>query len=498
MERTELCSSEIRLRRLHRRIGQSLGDRHKREDNISFLNRERAESPHQLEGIEGYMVSSSPPRDDRTIDQYHLRQHNDDCSHQQVRRDPVADINESHVRYLDSLPSEEYSIEDHLRSIRIQLGRRPIKKNGRTTRVENRSSILQTTRHKMGPARNRPLRLSRQDQTFRVHVMETRPQSNRSRCSTIDMEPTGMELYLPSLGVNPSNTTEDSAGESPSNCDHTAMAQYDMVPNNFSSNSIHRLDVFPRTGFLQSRKCGYQEIVVRISTDGRFQELMRLAMQRGVKRLRSNLIDINPVIRHLKALGPNRSINITNLTKKLCWLLATCGFLHPDDLRCTNAKASCIVKENLELEVLFPKEMRQGQKIIKPVVIQPHPDEALCPVRAFIEYRNRTQAGDQEILHPKDPKKLYIPLIRYVKDKSAATGTDRISNHIQDIMQLVPRIKEEPPFKARAIDATQALMKGVPVDDVAVHGNWSSPMIVDSFYRLSRSLASNFTQTVLS
>ncbi|KAG0043787.1 hypothetical protein BGZ89_006311 [Linnemannia elongata] len=184
-------------------------------------------------------------------------------------------------------------------------------------------------------------------------------------------------------------------------------------------------------------------------------------------------------------------MSVTNLTKMLCWLLATCGFLRPDDLRCTDARASRIIKGNLEMMVLFPKETRQGQKIIKPVVIYPHPDEALCPVKAFIEYRNRTQAGDRpfEALHP---------LIRYVRDKTAATGTDRISNHIKEIMQLVPRNQDETPFKARAVGATQALLKGVPVDDVMVYGNWSSPMIVDSFYRLSRSLASNFTKVVLS
>ncbi|OAQ23023.1 hypothetical protein K457DRAFT_83937, partial [Linnemannia elongata AG-77] len=208
--------------------------------------------------------------------------------------------------------------------------------------------------------------------------------------------------------------------------------------------------------------------------------------------------DLTPVIRYLRALGNNKSMSVTNLTKKLCWLLATCGFLRPDDLRCTDARASRVIKGNLELMVLFPKETRQGQKIIKPVVIYPHPDEALCPVKAFIEYRNRTQAGDRVIAHPKDPSRLYTPLIRYVRDKTAATGTDRISNHIKEIMQLVPRNQDEPPFKARAVGATQALLKGVPDDDVMVHGNWSSPMIVDSSYRLSRSLASNFTKVVLS
>ncbi|KAF9079034.1 hypothetical protein BGX23_005288, partial [Mortierella sp. AD031] len=93
-----------------------------------------------------------------------------------------------------------------------------------------------------------------------------------------------------------------------------------------------------------------QEAVTAITDDRRFQEFMKLACKQGIKRLRSHHIDLNPVISHLRALGPNTTMCTTNLTKKLCWLLATCGLLRPDDLRCTDAKASRIVDGNLELE----------------------------------------------------------------------------------------------------------------------------------------------------
>ncbi|KAF9542460.1 hypothetical protein EC957_001902, partial [Mortierella hygrophila] len=79
-----------------------------------------------------------------------------------------------------------------------------------------------------------------------------------------------------------------------------------------------------------------------------------------------------------RTLGPNRTMPMLSLTKKLCWLLVTCGLLRPEDLLCTDARASQIVDGNLGLEVLFPKEMRGGQTIIKPVVIRSHLDEALC------------------------------------------------------------------------------------------------------------------------
>ncbi|KAF9311463.1 hypothetical protein BG006_004564, partial [Podila minutissima] len=44
----------------------------------------------------------------------------------------------------------------------------------------------------------------------------------------------------------------------------------------------------------------------------------------------------------------------------------------------------------------------------------------------------------------------------------------------------------QPKFKARAVGASASLLKGIPVNDVTTQGNWSSPAIVEEFYRLSR------------
>lgn len=45
---------------------------------------------------------------------------------------------------------------------------------------------------------------------------------------------------------------------------------------------------------------------------------------------------------------------------------------------------------------------------------------------------------------------------------------------------------------------TEAIKKGARVDDVVVHGNWSSSIIFDRFYRLTSASAVNFTSLVLS
>ncbi|KAH7031998.1 hypothetical protein BKA57DRAFT_397892 [Linnemannia elongata] len=65
-------------------------------------------------------------------------------------------------------------------------------------------------------------------------------------------------------------------------------------------------------------------------------------------------------------------------------------------------------------------------------------------------------------------------------------------------MQLMPRDETQPSYKARAVGTTAALKRGIPIDDVVTHGNWSSPAIVEAFYRISRALASNFTTAILS
>jgi hypothetical protein len=83
-------------------------------------------------------------------------------------------------------------------------------------------------------------------------------------------------------------------------------------------------------------------------------------------------------------------------------------------------------------------------------------------------------------------------------------GSDRLEhrrntlvNAGDSINRLVPNRDNGYKLKARAIGATLALRKGVPVDDVAVQGNWSSSLIVNEFYRLPRVTAQNFTDAVL-
>ncbi|KAF9080190.1 hypothetical protein BGX27_005672 [Mortierella sp. AM989] len=137
---------------------------------------------------------------------------------------------------------------------------------------------------------------------------------------------------------------------------------------------------------------------------------------------------------------------------------------------------------------------------MKPVIIKSHPIEALCPVKAYVEYRRQTCAEDRyaRTSHPKVGTISFTPLVRQLRLHNLRLGSERIQHYIQEIMKFAPREEGTPKYKARAVGATMALKKGVTVDDVTFQGNWSSPAIVNQFYRISRSVKNNFTTAIFS
>jgi hypothetical protein len=238
-----------------------------------------------------------------------------------------------------------------------------------------------------------------------------------------------------------------------------------------------------------------------ITSDPRFKEFMDIIRSGTTKRLTNLSLDLTPILQHFQKLGGNDSMHIRDLTHKVCWLLGITGFMRPDDICCTDASLSKIENGRLILMVIFPKEKRNGQRIEKPIIISPHPDALLCPVKAYLSYRKRTGKDDKNLSkeaqqHPKDKQRLIKPLIRSIHNKLKPVKNDSISNHMQQIMQLI-QTPETGPLKCRAVSATMAIVNKVPIDDVMIHGNWSSTAIVDKFYRLSRSTANNFSTAVL-
>ncbi|KAF9580166.1 hypothetical protein BGW38_003301, partial [Lunasporangiospora selenospora] len=85
-----------------------------------------------------------------------------------------------------------------------------------------------------------------------------------------------------------------------------------------------------------------------------------------------------------------------------------------------------------------------------------------------------------------------------VRDLRRPKGSERISNRISSASRKPQLPQGTKLLKARAIGSTDAIQQGARVDDVVVHGNWSSSVLFDKLYRLNAATAANFTSMVLS
>ncbi|KAF1807773.1 hypothetical protein V8B55DRAFT_1319799 [Mucor lusitanicus] len=198
-------------------------------------------------------------------------------------------------------------------------------------------------------------------------------------------------------------------------------------------------------------------------------------------------------------LGTNSRLSLEELTVKTAWLLAMVGFLRPSDLeridldQCTTSSANV-----LQLVIVAPKETRQGSRITKTVTIHPHANHLICPVSAYKEYQCRVASSAVLVPYPVLPDVRIHAFRRSLKNHSAPIGPERISKHIQPIMQFVSRPAGCPLPEARALGATLAAQQaGVSVDDIVVHGNWSSQDLFENFYRISSTTANDFTTQTL-
>ncbi|OAD67093.1 hypothetical protein PHYBLDRAFT_174477 [Phycomyces blakesleeanus NRRL 1555(-)] len=207
--------------------------------------------------------------------------------------------------------------------------------------------------------------------------------------------------------------------------------------------------------------------------------------------------DIAPVIRFIHNLGPNDTMNAIDLTRKLCWLLAICGFLRPADLERVDDHRTSRDNGILRLVIVAPKEKRSGRRIERVVAIQPHEDPLLCPVATYLAYKSNIAFSVCVRPHPVLSQVTLQRLVRDVRNYDRPIGSERISKHIQFLMEKIPRPSGALLPKARALGPTLALASGASVEDILVHGSWASSAVFDTFYRLSRQTVSNFSTMTL-
>ncbi|KAI9305829.1 hypothetical protein BJ944DRAFT_161012 [Cunninghamella echinulata] len=64
-------------------------------------------------------------------------------------------------------------------------------------------------------------------------------------------------------------------------------------------------------------------------------------------------------------------------------------------------------------------------------------------------------------------------------------------------MARIGRQKDALIPKTEAFGSTIAAVSGMSVDDIMIHGNWSSKVVFEFFYGLSLKVSSNMTETTL-
>ncbi|KAG2211517.1 hypothetical protein INT45_000895 [Circinella minor] len=155
----------------------------------------------------------------------------------------------------------------------------------------------------------------------------------------------------------------------------------------------------------------------------------------------------------------------------------------------------------LHLIIAKTKEKHQRQPIEKVITIKRYSSTLLCPIIiiTYVNYKTRFCQVDCHHSYPvqNGPCTFVCHLIHAVHNNSLPVGSERISNHIKDFIDSIPRPPGSTKPKARALESTAAVEAGASTNDVLTYGSWMSSAIFDTFYRLSRATAMDFTHLTL-
>ncbi|KAF9079221.1 hypothetical protein BGX23_004638, partial [Mortierella sp. AD031] len=116
-----------------------------------------------------------------------------------------------------------------------------------------------------------------------------------------------------------------------------------------------------------------------ITSDPVFRAFLSAGHSLSIVDTKHEIYLIDPVLAFLRASPDNHALTMVDLARKLSCLLGVCGFMRPNDIFCTDVAKSGVVSDRLQLAVVFPKEKRGKQRIIKYVHLSKHVDLAICP-----------------------------------------------------------------------------------------------------------------------
>ncbi|KAI7897170.1 uncharacterized protein EV154DRAFT_597569 [Mucor mucedo] len=204
-----------------------------------------------------------------------------------------------------------------------------------------------------------------------------------------------------------------------------------------------------------------------ITTNPAFIEFFSALKSNAILFFDFPMINLQPAIDVMLSWGDNCDMALLQITQRLCFLFGITGVLRPSDIERIDDSKTLVVKDALRLVVLAPKEKR-------------------AVIRS----------------HDRLPHLLYTALVRNITDHHKAIGSERISKQITSILcrastTFTASTSSPKTIKAWAIGSTRAILDGAKLDDVLTHGSWASSSIFDTYYRLNRASATNFTDLIL-
>ncbi|KAF9404930.1 hypothetical protein BGZ94_003874, partial [Podila epigama] len=472
----------------------------------------------------------------------HLRQHDHDSLRQHVRRHKIASIDGTCRQDMAALPGHGHETQDDIRSFSLQPGRRTITQDGGTVGVASGPSILPPSGQNMGPFPRGLVRLPSEPSATQVHDMEATPSSSQPRRNAALVENTGQPLCLPSMESHPTVTAETEDRATGSDHHNSVLAISNMVPNGASNGNApahpNRKRGRPPGSRKPKQHPGQEQHVEPVSLARKRQALMAkgvsnaaamfIAGNRDTLRTQQRYMTTQEdFLNWLKEGSVDLSIDpAVPIVNWLYQIMATQNLQWSTVL--TKKTAVLALFDNAEIikqEHCFKEFMRAGSSSV--IVDTKHDDydisrvldrfrmepsimtmdmsdlarklRWLLGVYGFMRPDDifcTTLAMDLPLPHPKDPEVKITPLIRHSKDLSKPLLTTTINVYMNAITRCMLPAGVRPPM-LRALGSTLADLAGVPVADIMVQGNWSSPKIFEKHNRLSSATTNNMSLSTL-
>jgi hypothetical protein len=233
------------------------------------------------------------------------------------------------------------------------------------------------------------------------------------------------------------------------------------------------------------------------------------SFMRGVKRLRPvrppsfPSWDLSVVLKGLieSPFEPLESAPVRILTLKVTLLLALASFKRVGDLQALSVSESCtefapgLVKAFLRPRPGYVPKVLSTSFRSQVVVLQAFSPSSssegddlhlLCPVRALKTYVDRSSQWR---------KSLQLLVCFGAGRKGLAASKHTISHWVRDAISLAYEVRSLPsPLDIRAhstrgVASSQALFRGVPLEDICMAAGWSSPHTFVRFYNLDANTA---------